>query len=162
MKAITIQQPYATFLIAGVKQFETRPWTTHHRGPILIHASRTHAPNTQALWEAMRKHFTILQSLPEHCAQLPHQAIVGIATVTNAYPAKDFFDDYGQLLLHEPEIQMGFWLPQNHAIQIDDPIPFRQPVKHPGALGIWDYFGPLEELLQDSYTLHLHRAARAM
>jgi hypothetical protein len=41
MKCITIQQPWATLLVTGEKQFETRSWRTGYTGPVAIHAGRT-------------------------------------------------------------------------------------------------------------------------
>jgi activating signal cointegrator 1 len=40
MKAITIWQPYASLLILGLKQYETRSWETNYRGPLIIHAAK--------------------------------------------------------------------------------------------------------------------------
>ncbi len=39
--AISVKQPWAALLVAGVKSVEVRTWTTHTRGPVLIHASKT-------------------------------------------------------------------------------------------------------------------------
>lgn len=39
MKAVTIWQPYAGAVAAGLKSYETRSWPTRYRGPIAIHAS---------------------------------------------------------------------------------------------------------------------------
>jgi hypothetical protein len=39
MKTISIMQPYATLIAAGVKTVENRSWQTKERGRILIHAS---------------------------------------------------------------------------------------------------------------------------
>ena len=40
MKAITIWQPYATLIVLGLKQFETRHWETNYRGPLVIHPAK--------------------------------------------------------------------------------------------------------------------------
>lgn len=39
MKAITVWQPWAGALSAGIKENETRSWSTKYRGPIAIHAA---------------------------------------------------------------------------------------------------------------------------
>ena len=39
MKTITVAQPYATLICAGVKTVENRSWSTKYRGEILIHSS---------------------------------------------------------------------------------------------------------------------------
>jgi hypothetical protein len=39
MKTLSIKQPHATLICAGVKRVENRTWTTDYRGRLLIHAS---------------------------------------------------------------------------------------------------------------------------
>ena len=39
MKAITVWQPWAGALTAGIKENETRSWATKYRGPIAIHSA---------------------------------------------------------------------------------------------------------------------------
>ena len=41
MKALTIQQPWASVITMGVKTIETRSWSTKYRGPLAIHAGLT-------------------------------------------------------------------------------------------------------------------------
>ncbi|MCU0705605.1 MAG: ASCH domain-containing protein [Fimbriiglobus sp.] len=38
--ALSVKQPWAALLVAGVKLVEVRTWGTRRRGPVLIHASR--------------------------------------------------------------------------------------------------------------------------
>jgi hypothetical protein len=38
-KVLSVQQPYATLICAGVKTVENRTWKTDYRGKLLIHAS---------------------------------------------------------------------------------------------------------------------------
>jgi hypothetical protein len=40
MKALSIKQPWASLIAAGVKTLELRAWPTEHRGPLLICSSR--------------------------------------------------------------------------------------------------------------------------
>jgi hypothetical protein len=40
MKAVSIKQPWASLIAAGVKTLEIRQWPTEHRGPLLIVSSR--------------------------------------------------------------------------------------------------------------------------
>lgn len=39
MKAISIQQPYAHWILLGEKEYEYRTWSTDHRGDLLICSS---------------------------------------------------------------------------------------------------------------------------
>ena len=41
MKAVTIYQPWASLIAAGLKTIETRTWATSYRGPLAIHAGKT-------------------------------------------------------------------------------------------------------------------------
>lgn len=40
MKAISLKQPWATWIREGHKTIESRTWSTKHRGPLLICASK--------------------------------------------------------------------------------------------------------------------------
>lgn len=40
MWALTLRQPWASLVAIGVKQVETRSWTTAYRGPLAIHSSK--------------------------------------------------------------------------------------------------------------------------
>ena len=43
MYALTIRQPWAWAIMAGIKRVENRTWRTTHRGPLVIHAGK-HRP----------------------------------------------------------------------------------------------------------------------
>lgn len=40
MRALSLLQPWASFVAHCLKEFETRSWGTGYRGPIAIHASK--------------------------------------------------------------------------------------------------------------------------
>jgi hypothetical protein len=40
MKAVSLWQPWASFLVSGHKRYETRGWATNYRGNIAIHAAK--------------------------------------------------------------------------------------------------------------------------
>lgn len=51
MRALTIRQPWASLIAAGVKTIETRSWSTKYRGPIAIHAGKHPVEtNTVGYW----------------------------------------------------------------------------------------------------------------
>jgi hypothetical protein len=39
-RALSLKQPWAALLVAGLKTVEIRRWSTGYRGPVLIHAAR--------------------------------------------------------------------------------------------------------------------------
>lgn len=41
VKALSVRQPWAWLVVRGTKPVENRTWSTPHRGPLVIHASRT-------------------------------------------------------------------------------------------------------------------------
>lgn len=41
MNVLTLYEPWASFVVRGIKLRETRSWTTAYRGPLLIHASKS-------------------------------------------------------------------------------------------------------------------------
>jgi activating signal cointegrator 1 len=41
MRALSLWEPWATFIAKGWKTIETRSWSTPYRGPIAIHAAKT-------------------------------------------------------------------------------------------------------------------------
>lgn len=55
MKALTVRQPWASLIAAGVKTIETRSWSTRYRGPLAIHAGMATADFAEnlRLWAAL-------------------------------------------------------------------------------------------------------------
>jgi hypothetical protein len=47
-KTLTVRQPWASLIIAGIKTIECRPKPTKHRGPLNIHAGLTVDPSDWA------------------------------------------------------------------------------------------------------------------
>ncbi len=45
--AISVKQPWAALLVAGVKTVEVRTWATRTRGRVLIHAAKTADPRPE-------------------------------------------------------------------------------------------------------------------
>lgn len=40
MKVITVKQPFASLIVAGIKEYEFRTWKSKYRGKLLIHAGK--------------------------------------------------------------------------------------------------------------------------
>ena len=61
MKAITIKQPWASLIAAGLKDIENRTWKTNFRGRVLIHAAKVSVKDG---WNANKESFqTQVQTL---------------------------------------------------------------------------------------------------
>ena len=87
---LSIQQPWATCIVAGVKPYENRTWYSTYRGPLLIHAGlRWHGPAARParlrLLRALRRLWRDIPDLDlfEGGPSYPTGAIIGIATMTD-------------------------------------------------------------------------------
>ncbi len=64
MKTLSLLQPWATLVVMGVKQIETRSWRTDYRGPLLIHASKGKAGEIFAQDAPFKKYIPNFKQLP--------------------------------------------------------------------------------------------------
>lgn len=55
MRTLSIRQPWAALIVAGIKDIENRSWSTSYRGPILIHAGKA-KPSPELLLEIEDEH----------------------------------------------------------------------------------------------------------
>lgn len=111
MKTLTVRQPWASLIAAGLKDVENRTWRTNYRGLLAIHAGSgtdRHALDTYG-------------HLLDNPDQLPHGAIIAVATLT------DCVQDH-----ESPWAIPGQW----HWL-LADPRPLR-PFHAKGRLGLWE------------------------
>ena len=76
MKTLTINQPFATLIVEGLKEYEFRTWKTNYRGEILIHAGKG-VDKT-----AMKRYEYLGLEYPKGC-------IIGKATITDCIKIDD-------------------------------------------------------------------------
>lgn len=73
--ALSVKQPWAALLVAGLKTVEIRTWATRVRGPVLIHASKRPDPRPEG-WA--------LVTTPElRALAARHGGILGTATLSD-------------------------------------------------------------------------------
>jgi hypothetical protein len=106
MRALSIRQPWAELIVRGIKDVENRSWLTHHRGPLLIHASQT-KPTREDLDD-----FGIENPM--------YGAIIGVVDVVDC--KLEISSEW-----HEPESQ-GWYL--------QNPRMFENPIAFKGAVGL--------------------------
>ena len=98
MKALSIRQPWAELIVAGLKDIENRKWRTDYRGPVLIHAGMKIEPIDDDLRELVKRISGF--DLPQ-AADLPRGGIVGqaeIVDVVQSSPSRWFSGPYGFVL----------------------------------------------------------------
>lgn len=106
MKALSIRQPWASLITAGLKDVENRTWRTMVRGKILIHASLTQVPKDE--WD--RAIDLTLAIYPRFFrsdfakSELPRGGIVGYAEITDCVQSSRspyFCGPYGFVLRNQ-------------------------------------------------------------
>lgn len=109
MKAISIRQPFAWAIIAGLKLVENRTWRTHYRGPIAIHAGQSEVD---------------LGSIPEAPHRLYFGGLIGLVDLIDCVP-----------LGSAPESRwtLGPW-----CWILANPRPILEPIPWKGRLGLFE------------------------
>lgn len=91
MRALSIRQPLAGLIAAGIKDVENRSRHTSHRGPLLIYASRRRARRT-LVEIASEYRVTVTDELARLCAR--SGGIIGMVNVVDCAPVSpsEWFD----------------------------------------------------------------------
>lgn len=128
MKAITIWQPWASLIMAGIKHIETRPRNTCIRGRIVIHAG------ANGHW---------LQSPTPEIRRYtrggePLGCILGTVDLIDCIPLEDMPEKYPHLYTPR-EIDLGDWSPGRYGLILRDPIVYPNPIPAKGKQGWWNW-----------------------
>jgi hypothetical protein len=94
IRILSIRQPWAYLITAGIKAIENRIWTTGYRGPVLIHAARR--PAETSIQQIERKFRVVVPR------DLRRGGVVGIAGIADVLTSSDnpFFEGpYGFALV---------------------------------------------------------------
>ena len=109
MKALSVCQPWAWAIVAGIKTVENRSRPTRHRGPLVIHASKSQR-------YLAGDYANLLPGLPP-VEQLVFGALVGVVEVLDCVPVAEVEGD---------AFAVGPWcwlLAEANALSV--PIPYR-------------------------------------
>lgn len=168
MKAITIWQPYASFITAGLKHYETRGWKTSYRGPIAIHAA--HRPISWCLKQvpSVVSNLSFRVFGEEGAQQLPAGQIIAIGELVNVWhivhcPGTDVdkakhieigaeslttdkhAPDFGAFIVPDPrEIILGDWTPGRFAWELRNVRELKEPITVKGNQGLWNWEPEME------------------
>lgn len=158
MKAITLWQPWASAIMAGLKTVETRSWSTRYRGQLVIHAG-TRRPTKREV-----------QHLREQCTQeqwdrldfddLPFGAALGVVDLvdcvpirtTPGYPPGYFADTTWHMTkgsrwpLTDLERAWGWFADDRYAWCLGPPLVFDAPAEMRGKQRLWE-IDPVELLM---------------
>jgi hypothetical protein len=141
IKAISLWQPWASFVILGIKGFETRSWDTNVRGEIGIHAAKKVIPFDDAFGHLVRSiegqrimdylQSRIIEAYGDY-KNLPVGAVLGTVNL------KDTFSTEIRNKLSYIERVLGDYSPGRFAWQLKDQKLFDTPIPVSGHQGFWD------------------------
>lgn len=131
MKAISLWQPWASLVILGLKQYETRSWKTSYRGTLVIHAAKTFEL-TQGI-SAIE--FAALLGWEEMPA-FPKGVALGTVDLIGCCYTTPLLGD--EVSLGSPEHIFGNWSPGRYAWKLANPIAFAEPIPCAGHQRLWE------------------------
>lgn len=124
-RVLSIQNPWASLILAGHKDIETRTWSTNYRGPLYIHFTpdKSHNPNL------------IYQHKIFRVPSLDTGYIHGVAMLTHIkhyQTGGQFFDDRERHRCnwHPDKLPIYGWI-------LKDARLLEEPILAKGKLGIW-------------------------
>jgi len=139
LKAVSLHQPWASAIAAGLKRFETRSWGTLHRGLLAIHA--TQRPTDPATLDLELRVRDALRGARVDLPPLPRGAFVALVQLDNCkgtvlWSAAD---------APPAEREWGDWTPGRFAWRLSSGWALSSPVPCRGAQGLWVVPEPLRE-----------------
>lgn len=130
MKALSLRQPWAWLIAAGIKDTENRGWPTKFRGRFLIHASKSKEIKVQGIGdEWIVRRLTPDQLVQYRAATLVYGAIIGEATLAECRFR------FGE----ENDNLYSIWAEAGlYGFQVADPKLYAEPIPCRGALGFFE------------------------
>lgn len=150
MKVISLWQPWATLVVTGHKQIETRSWNTHYRGPILIHATKK-MPKWEELPPMLRSQILPMLDADEipDFNYLPKGALIGVVELEETAPTNHWLSVFGDIIKtglatrfagkEDKERAFGDYGPDRYGWLLSNPIQFKEPIPAKGMQGFWNY-----------------------
>ncbi len=139
MKALTLQDPYATLVARGVKTIETRSWATRYRGPLAIHASKRVSAASRADARDVPEIARALRRLGcTDLGALPRGAIVATCELIDVLPVEQLVA-HADLYLPGDERAFGDYSRGRYGWVLVNVTPFATPIPARGALGLWTF-----------------------
>lgn len=146
MKAISLLQPWASLYAHGFKLIETRSWNTKHRGPLLIHASKS--KKGRKVFEGFKTcgylRGTIFQDMKFD--DLPFGAIIGSTEIYHVISTNQVREGSGVHVeqftwnFTEREVAFGDYSCNRFAWLSKNNLPHKQIIPEvKGQLSIWNF-----------------------
>lgn len=129
LKALSLWQPWASLILHGHKQFETRSWFTDYRGELIVHAAKQWKENQVGVLSSLSFKYKFIEedlSKPPHMITLLGKA-VAVCDLVDCIPiTHDFRARQTQLELDCGNWALGRWAWRLDNVRaIDPPIPIK-------------------------------------
>src|SRR5437764_1100202 len=86
MKTISLRQPWASLVVHDYLHAVALDWSRTYCGPLAVHAMRSHAPETEALFENEPWKSSLRALGYNQIGDLPVGVIVGVVQLVNVQP----------------------------------------------------------------------------
>lgn len=130
MRALSLQQPWATLVAIGAKGYETRSWRSGYRGELAIHASKAYPYWCREL--ELLEYFA--EALVREPRPLPTGAIVALAELADC---RKIVRDPDSFLDDPAEAAFGDHTPGRFAWRLINVRKLRTPIPIKGSLSLW-------------------------
>lgn len=134
MKTITVWQPWAGALAAGIKENETRSWATKYRGPIAIHAAMREVFDGLALIPVPIA-LKIKEALRCEWGEMPRGAIIATGELVDCIKITPEY----VATLSPDELALGDYTPGRYAWKLANVKRLPEPIPTKGKQGLWNW-----------------------
>lgn len=132
-KAISLTQPWATLVVIGEKEYETRCWSTRFRGTVWIQAAKGFPRDCKDLCEYEPFRSALARHGYTRWQDLPIGALVGRVEWVNCERTEDVLPR-----ISEQEAAFGDYSERRFASRLGSPIAIAEPIACRGALSFWE------------------------
>ncbi len=132
MRALTLDQPWATLVAIGAKKIETRGWWTYHRGLLAIHASRNFNVAHKNLIYVNKYFRKALSGIA--LSDFPRGCIIATCDLVECWEIKE-----GPLLIDDREKAFGDYTPGRYMWVLENVKKFDKPIPARGFTGLWEW-----------------------
>lgn len=134
--ALSVRQPHAALIAAGMKQYETRSWATRYRGLLYLHASKRFENEEQYIARLLCSFYEgVREAIYPNGAKSPVLGcIIARCELVDCIPVEHLWDD-----LSETERKFGDYSAGRFAWKmVVHKLP-DAPIQATGALGIFQW-----------------------
>lgn len=144
MKALTLHQPWASLIAAGIKTIETRNWApAGYEGPLAIHAAKT-VP--RYAYDALASNPELLDAvmgeMRTRLSDLPVGRIVAVCNLATVLPSEREPGVAWGSPVFEKNRPFGDFSPGRWLWLLEDIKPLVFPIRATGHQGLWEWEPP--------------------